>query len=555
MSEFGESELSDLESSNDEYTQSSAKSKAAEKKKAAAKKAAQAEFAIKGALKPPRPTTYTTQALYDGIVHSHINLDADYQRDVVWNDVKQSNLIGSIFQNYYVPPIIFATQPLDDGSEIKVCIDGKQRLTSMRRFMDGLIPHKDPISGERWFFKDIPGSKKSRNILPDRIKRTWFDKQIVCVEYQDITDENEREIFQRVQLGMALTPAERMQGHNTPRCRFVRHLVFKHITEGLLAPGTSPVTNAPVGLDWAFSRGADFRCIASVVFYLDKEGKKIPDGSSLEPWLRDSKTELDKKLMKRIEAAFEKFEELVQSDKYNSVFKLQFKKKNGSGGGVPGPARSKPKVSPVEFVGTALLICAHQDKMSLKQLSACVGRMRKELHRDHLDLRLNTRVLTDVGRVIRECEADADMPVANEDDEDEDEEEEEDIPLSAKGKTPAKRKRKQESDEDDAMDGGGEDPDTPNVSTSKRGPPKSTKKKHKPTSSSNPPPLSTPTPVPALPSSASSRITALKQARASLPSFTKNPTTTTTAPTPSTSTVPWNVLAPQGTAAGADAGV
>ena len=33
MSDFGESELSDLESSNDEYTQSSAKSKAAEKKK------------------------------------------------------------------------------------------------------------------------------------------------------------------------------------------------------------------------------------------------------------------------------------------------------------------------------------------------------------------------------------------------------------------------------------------------------------------------------------------------------------------------------------------
>lgn len=98
MSEFGESELSDLESSNDEYTQSAAKAKAAEKKKAAAKKTAQANSIIKGALKPPRPTTYTTQALYgtfehpyhcnpdpncgeiDGIIHSHINLDADYQR-------------------------------------------------------------------------------------------------------------------------------------------------------------------------------------------------------------------------------------------------------------------------------------------------------------------------------------------------------------------------------------------------------------------------------------------------------------------------------------------
>lgn len=52
------------------------------------------------------------------------------------------------------------------------------------------------ITGERWFFKDGPGSKKSRKILPDKHKRLFADKQIVCVEYQDITDDNEREIFQ-----------------------------------------------------------------------------------------------------------------------------------------------------------------------------------------------------------------------------------------------------------------------------------------------------------------------------------------------------------------------
>ncbi|KAJ2923067.1 hypothetical protein H1R20_g14026, partial [Candolleomyces eurysporus] len=553
MSDFGDSDLSELESSNggddDDYVASSAKIKAAEKKKAAAK-AAQAGFSITGALKPPRPTTYTTQALYDGIHHSHINLDADYQRDVVWNDVKQSNLIGSIFQNYYVPPIIFAAQPLDDGSEIKVCIDGKQRLTSIRRFMDGLIPRefvpsppaqvpdtkvgaridKDPTTGERWYFKDVPNGKKSRKILPDKFKRVWFDKQIVCVEYQDITDENEREIFQRVQLGMALTPAERMQGHNTPRCRFVRHLVFKHITEGLLAPGTSPTTNLPIGLDWAFARGADFRCIASVVFYLDKEGKKIPDGSSLEPWLRDAKAELDPKLKKNIEDAFDKFEELVQSDKLNPIFKLQLR--------TPSSSRSKPKVSPVEFVGIALLICAHQDKMSLKQLAACIGRMRRELHRDHLDLRLNGRVLTDVGRVIRECETDADIVADDDDDEDE-------LALGGdkKGKkestTTTKRKRKAVEEASGDEDNGDDHDDY--ASTKKKGKPKAAKKKQKPTpsststpasassskppstssSKSKPPPPPTIPPLPTHPNSTSSRITALKQARSALPSFTK----------------------------------
>lgn len=87
-----------------------------------------------------------------------IDLDAEYQRgscgipcgepivlmavcitDVVWPDAKQISLIDSIFRNFYVPPVIFATKQHDDGSETKICIDGKQRLTSIRRFMDGQV--------------------------------------------------------------------------------------------------------------------------------------------------------------------------------------------------------------------------------------------------------------------------------------------------------------------------------------------------------------------------------------------------------------------------------
>ncbi len=65
-------------------------------------------------------------------------------------------LVGSLFSNYYVPPIVFsalarfhpnctypnynsAVKRKDDGSEIRVCIDGKQRLTSIHRFMLGEI--------------------------------------------------------------------------------------------------------------------------------------------------------------------------------------------------------------------------------------------------------------------------------------------------------------------------------------------------------------------------------------------------------------------------------
>lgn len=61
---------------------------------------------------------------------------------------KQVALVDSIFKNYYVPPIILggfyevpaycgseniciAVMSKEDGTEEKVCIDGKQRLTTI----------------------------------------------------------------------------------------------------------------------------------------------------------------------------------------------------------------------------------------------------------------------------------------------------------------------------------------------------------------------------------------------------------------------------------------
>jgi uncharacterized protein with ParB-like and HNH nuclease domain len=58
---------------------------------------------------------------------------------VVWPESKQIGLIDSIFRNFYVPPVIFAVQEDDDGETTRVCVDGKQRLTSIQKFLDGLV--------------------------------------------------------------------------------------------------------------------------------------------------------------------------------------------------------------------------------------------------------------------------------------------------------------------------------------------------------------------------------------------------------------------------------
>lgn len=146
-------------------------------------------YKISNALKVPRATTYTAQALFgalfyiqyalepfpDFIAQNRANSQSGYQLgtglstrcvamplecisrahlqllEVVWHDDKQIGLIDSILRNFYIPPVIFgdfafskrlcrtthehltAVNSLDDGTETRTCIDGKQRLTSIYR--------------------------------------------------------------------------------------------------------------------------------------------------------------------------------------------------------------------------------------------------------------------------------------------------------------------------------------------------------------------------------------------------------------------------------------
>jgi hypothetical protein len=66
--------------------------------------------------------------------------------DVVWPIGKQMEIIDSLFHNFYVPPVIFAVMRDEEGEEVRVCVDGKQRLTSIVKFLDGHVrfQHSSP---------------------------------------------------------------------------------------------------------------------------------------------------------------------------------------------------------------------------------------------------------------------------------------------------------------------------------------------------------------------------------------------------------------------------
>ena len=59
--------------------------------------------------------------------------------EVVWTEQRQIELLDSLWRNYYVPPIVFAVYRDEEEEEVRCCVDGKQRLTSIQKFIDGQV--------------------------------------------------------------------------------------------------------------------------------------------------------------------------------------------------------------------------------------------------------------------------------------------------------------------------------------------------------------------------------------------------------------------------------
>ncbi|KAI6152714.1 hypothetical protein EDD17DRAFT_1491150 [Pisolithus thermaeus] len=369
------SDISDLTELSSEEEAASAKPRPKSKKQSK-------EYKIKNVLRAPRTTQYTTKSLYgmysmprvlpqrssicnvDQIIDNSVDLDPEYQRgnDVVWSDEKQSGLIDSILRNYYMPPIIFAVSFQDDGSERRTCIDGKQRLTSIQKFTNEKLWYKSSAQNPR------------RKLLPLHLRTLFANKQVVCVEYNDLTDDQEREIFQRVQLGVALTPAgivfdclwrKRLQAIVGPWPAVIRdiqsHILGEDGLEGYL--------------DWGHARGRDFQCLATIGYLIENSSKPtIPTSKVLEKWLHRTDP-VRPTLITDLQETFRIFVILARDKRYRLSL------------------NSPARVSPIEFVMIGMLIYKKRASLSLTQLSSAIEKMRKDVRASEKDIRANSRVM------------------------------------------------------------------------------------------------------------------------------------------------------------------
>ncbi len=156
-------------------------------------------------------------------LQGRINTEAEYQRGEVWSVPQQQLLIDSILRGFDLPKIFL--RKLADGSErLFDVVDGVQRLTSIWRFMSNeyalsrsySYPDLEAVSGKRW--SELPQDAR------DRLE---FAK-VTVTELETESEDDIRELFQRLQKGEPLNAAERRNAMSGPVRDFVAEVLAEH---------------------------------------------------------------------------------------------------------------------------------------------------------------------------------------------------------------------------------------------------------------------------------------------------------------------------------------
>lgn len=93
--------------------------------------------------------------------------------------------------------MLFAIDWDDNQEELRVCIDGKQRCSSIMNFMNGVISFRG-ADKVRYYYK-IPSDARKRTgqLLPPALRRQFDMKNLFTVEYENLTLEQQRDIFRK----------------------------------------------------------------------------------------------------------------------------------------------------------------------------------------------------------------------------------------------------------------------------------------------------------------------------------------------------------------------
>ncbi|KAI0682981.1 hypothetical protein BC835DRAFT_1260395, partial [Cytidiella melzeri] len=322
------------------------------------------EFHITNRLPAPQAMMYCTKDLHQLIHMGEIDLEPPYQRatDVVWPEAKQMRLIDSIYHNYYVPPIVFAI--VQDGEyTVRRCVDGKQRLTSIQKFFDGQVRAANPIT-KKSFWYTVSETATNRREVPQYWKDDFANKTLTCVEYTDLQHGFERDIFQRVQLGIPLTVAEKLQAISSPWAEYISQLKDMRLNEGIAAQ-----------IEVDTTRGRDFQAVAQLVYCCEGiPDQRFPTASKLDQWLH-RKDYPRPSLKDEITKTMQMFQHIASTPGLDMGF-----------------TQVKNRVAPVEFVFIGVLLFVMR-RCTYPECAQAILDMRQSARSQHKDIRANNVIV------------------------------------------------------------------------------------------------------------------------------------------------------------------
>ena len=215
-----------------------------------------------------------------------INFDQAYQRDYVaylrrnW----QRKLISSILQGEIIPMIWFRI--LDDLNE---CIDGQQRCKTFVAFEDNEF--KTPTKCRAWDevtnkYYNIGGMFWSEILLKyPNMATDWFhNREIICIECENMTDEQASEKFYKLNDLNALSNQEMRQCVQTDYCEVIRELAQDHDLFNRLIEkdkkGNDVLKNSGKYINFTWTRRTYDEFVAQLTNYLIGKDSKTYSGLS-----------------------------------------------------------------------------------------------------------------------------------------------------------------------------------------------------------------------------------------------------------------------------------
>lgn len=136
---------------------------------------------------------WKTKKLYAKAASGEIDLDAEYQREIIWTKKEKELLIDSILKKIDIPKLYLAK--FTGEKKVYECIDGKQRINSIMKFYDDEITDTN--------------KRKYDDLSP--AERNEFDEYKFTVSVIiDPDDDYINELFRRLNLGIPLNTAERL---------------------------------------------------------------------------------------------------------------------------------------------------------------------------------------------------------------------------------------------------------------------------------------------------------------------------------------------------------